>query len=688
MSAWNNVVTRKIEGQKYKVWPWGNCFKARPCIFILSPARTCYGALIDGHKAGSMFKMTQDSALAIMKTGANVFLTGEPGSGKTHTVNAYIRYLREHDIEPSITASTGIAATHVGGMTIHSWGGIGIRKMVTEYDLDQLGTIEPLVRRMRNAKVLIIDEISMLGGDILGMVERVTRALRHREAPFGGLQVILVGDFFQLPPILEQGLPAQFCFNSPAWASANPLVCYLSEQHRHEDAAFLSTLTAIRRGELDDSVFEYLGERHVVRGAHPTDIPELHTHNVDVDAKNRAELDKIAGDEKMFLMETKGSAARVAQLIKGCLSPEELVLKVGASVMFTKNNFETGYVNGTLGTVTGFDKDTGYPTVTTKEGEVFTAVPSEWSVADNGKVLATITQIPLRLAWAITVHKSQGMSLDAAVMDLSRAFEYGQGYVALSRVRPFSGLHILGINQRAFEVHPLVLANDQTFRERSREAEDAFARMPKEELETLHKNFIFAMDGKLKKKTQAEMQKKKGADTDTYDETLVLVGEGKTLREIAKLRGRTEGTIVEHLEKLALLGKLPPLDSENFGGIDKRACEAIRTAINKVGSEYLKPIFLELGERYPYEIIRLVRLEFGPPAKRDEKETKRGNVGARTTLREKPANLGTKWGKAEEEQLTALFREGVKTKDIAQKLSRLPGGIRARLKKLGLVEGV
>ncbi|MDO8520994.1 MAG: helix-turn-helix domain-containing protein [bacterium] len=631
--------------------------------------------------------MTQDTALTIMKTGANVFLTGEPGSGKTHTVNAYIRYLREHDIEPSITASTGIAATHVGGMTIHSWGGIGIRKTVTEYDLDALAAIEPLVRRMMRAKVLIIDEISMLGGDILGMVERVTRALRQKEEPFGGLQVIFVGDFFQLPPIPERGQPAQFCFNSPAWASANPLVCYLSEQHRQEDTAFLSTLTAIRRGELEDSVFEYLGERHVLRGAHPTDIPELHTHNVDVDTKNRAELEKITGDEKTFLMETKGSTSRVAQLIKGCLSPEELVLKIGAAVMFTKNNFETGYVNGTLGTVTGWGKDTGYPMVTTKEGDVFTAVPSEWSVSDNGKVLATITQIPLRLAWAITVHKSQGMSLDAAVMDLSRAFEYGQGYVALSRVRTFSGLHILGINQRAFEVHPLVLANDQTFREHSKEAEHAFVIMPKEQLATLHQNFVIAMGGKLKKKTQAEMQKKKGADAGTYDETFVLVGEGKTLREIAKLRGRTEGTIVEHLEKLALLGKLPLLDAEHFGGIDKRACEAIRTAIKKVGSEYLKPIFIELGERYPYEIIRLVRLEFGPPAKRDGKETKRGNVGAGTTLREKPAKLGAKWDKHEEEHLTKMFKSGMKTKDIANKLARLPGSIRARLKKLGLING-
>lgn len=506
-----------------------------------------------------------------MKTGANVFLTGEPGSGKTHTVNAYIRYLREHDIEPSITASTGIAATHVGGMTVHSWSGIGIRRALSDYDLDAMSMIEPLVRRMRKAKVLIIDEISMLDGNTLAMVERVGRTLRQKEEPFGGLQVIFVGDFFQLPPIANNGEQPQFCFASPAWAGANPLVCYLSEQHRQEDTAFLSTLTAIRCGELEDHVFEYLGKRRVSPGGHPADIPELYTHNVDVDTKNSAELKKIDGEEKIFFMETKGSASRVAQLIKGCLSPEELVLKKGASVMFTKNSFESGYVNGTLGRVSDFDPDTGYPEVTTQEGEVFTAVPSEWSMMDNGKVLATITQIPLRLAWAITVHKSQGMSLDAAVMDLSRAFEYGQGYVALSRVRTFDGLHILGINQRALEVHPLVLACDGAFRVQSEEAERAFLAMPKDKLATLHQNFIIAMGGNFKtkknknKKTKEwgngkldHIREKHAKAYAKWDETqekelTKLFHAGEKISAIAKKMGRQTGGIRSRLAKLGLI---------------------------------------------------------------------------------------------------------------------------------------
>ncbi len=145
--------------------------------------------------------MTQEKAISILKTGANVFLTGEPGSGKTHTVNRFVAYLREHDIEPDITASTGIAATHIGGQTVHSWSGIGIKKVLTEEDLDRLGTIERLSKRVGRAKVLIIDEISMLDDLTLSAVDSACRALRRRNEAFGGLQVIFVGDFFQFPQV-------------------------------------------------------------------------------------------------------------------------------------------------------------------------------------------------------------------------------------------------------------------------------------------------------------------------------------------------------------------------------------------------------------------------------------------------------------------------------------------------------
>ena len=192
--------------------------------------------------------MTQEEALSILKLGVNVFLTGVPGAGKTHTINRYIEWLRERGVEPAVTASTGIAATHVGGMTIHSWSGIGIKKRLNDWDVENIASKEKTARRIIDAKVLIIDEISMLDADTLESVDKVLRTLRHQvlqeEQPFGGLQVIFVGDFFQLPPV-SRGEAAHFSFESEAWKAANPVICYLSEQHRQEDGRFLDVLAAL-----------------------------------------------------------------------------------------------------------------------------------------------------------------------------------------------------------------------------------------------------------------------------------------------------------------------------------------------------------------------------------------------------------------------------------------------------------
>src|ERR1035437_5758827 len=148
--------------------------------------------------------MTQEHALNILKTGANVFLTGEPGAGKTHTINALVNYLRSCDVEPAITASTGIAATHIGGMTIHSWSGIGIKTKLDKYDLDKIASSEYIVKRVNRTKVLIIDEVSMLSPNMLDMIDMVCREIKQNPEPFGGIQIILVGDFFQLPPIVKK----------------------------------------------------------------------------------------------------------------------------------------------------------------------------------------------------------------------------------------------------------------------------------------------------------------------------------------------------------------------------------------------------------------------------------------------------------------------------------------------------
>lgn len=456
--------------------------------------------------------MTQNEALSILKTGASVFLTGEPGAGKTYTINSFVSYLREHEIEPAITASTGIAATHIGGMTIHSWSGIGIKETLTPYDLDKIASSEYVNRRIRKTKVLIIDEISMLRADTLDMVDAVCREIKQNSEPFGGIQVILVGDFFQLPPIFKKEIQnqqntliqekkAHFAYESNAWGRLKPVVCYISEQHRQDDTGFLELLSAIRSDTVEEEHYEYMKERFIELTEIPDDTTKLYSHNLNVDKVNEEMLGKIEGEEEMpFLMDSEGNEALVTMLKKGCLSPETLLLKKGAVVMCTKNNPKEHFVNGTLGVVESFDAYSGNPIIKTRNGKTIEIVPMDWVVEENGKIKAQITQIPLRLAWAVTIHKSQGMSMDAAVMDLSQVFEYGQGYVALSRVRRLSGLYLLGINHQALKVHPQILEQDKIFRKESDSAEATFGALSSAELKKMHKNFVLALAGEWKEK--------------------------------------------------------------------------------------------------------------------------------------------------------------------------------------------
>lgn len=555
--------------------------------------------------------MTQEAALTILKTGANVFLTGEPGAGKTHTINEYVSYLHDHDIEPAITASTGIAATHIHGATIHSWSGIGVRRSLTPYDLDKIATTEYLARRIKKTKVLIIDEISMIDATMLDMVDAVCREIKQHTEPFGGIQVILVGDFFQLPPITSRGEEAHFAFMARVWSEMRLVTCYLSEQHRQEDEQLLSVLSAIRGGSFDEMHYEYLSARNHTSGDTPVDrsVTRLFAHNANVDAINETELAGLVGAGKTYTMKTKGSDALVATLTKGCLSPETLTLRIGASVMCTKNNREKDYANGTLGTVTGFEASTAYPIIKTRSGRTITIDPMDWVIEENGKIKASITQVPLRLAWAITIHKSQGMSLDAAVMDLAQVFEYGQGYVALSRVRSLAGLYLLGVNPRAFMVHPVIMEKDHAFRAQSYESEAAFIDLAAPVIEKMHEDFIRACGGSLQahseKRGTTTVRKKR----DTYEKTLELVLAEKPIALMAHERKMTPGTIMAHLEKLVSEGRLTYEQVTVLlepGLI--RALPEIIQLFDELDTMSLTPVFEYTKGKYSYDELRLARL--------------------------------------------------------------------------------
>lgn len=435
--------------------------------------------------------MTQEQTLKILKSGANVFLTGEPGSGKSHTINQYVAWLREHGIYPAVTASTGIAATHINGRTLHSWCGIGIKRNLDDTTIEEIMDKPWIYDSVRNTKVLIIDEVSMLDSVTVDDAERVVSRIKAQfmdGAAFGGMQVIFVGDLFQLPPVPARGEGApKFFYESKAYESARPVICYLHEQHRQEDPKFLATLTAMRSGKMEKVHHDTLKPQKPVK--EQGFATKLYSHNKDVNGINDGELLRLQGDMKKYVMSSFGIPYLVETIKKSCLSPEVLKLKVGALVMFTKNDFEAGFVNGTLGEIVEFLPG-NTPVVKVKGDKLIRAKVADWAIYEGKEVIASVSQIPLRLAWAMTVHKSQGMSLDRAIIDLSKAFEYGQGYVALSRVRSLAGLSLLGINQRAMEMHPEIIKHDVSLREQSAEMDKKFAALPTDRTDAMAQEFI------------------------------------------------------------------------------------------------------------------------------------------------------------------------------------------------------
>lgn len=406
--------------------------------------------------------MTQPEAIEKMLSGANVFLTGEPGAGKTYTLNQFIEQARNAGKRVAVTASTGIAASHIDGVTIHSWSGLGIKDSIRDDEIERMAFNDDFMQRYNVCDILIIDEVSMLHGSRLNMVDRVARWLRNKNAPFGGLQVIFVGDLFQLPPVSRGSDPIDWVHLSKAWKDAAPEACYLTEQHRQgADSELLNILRELRRdGRLSFQSLATLRDR-IVPLPDDDSVTRLFTHNINVDQLNLGMLAKIDAPVQSFYMSSTGDQYKADQIKRNLLCPEKLELKVGAEVMFCANNFDDGYVNGTRGKVVRFS-NAGNPIVEITDGIEVAVQQYTWRVFnDYGRELASVTQYPLRLAWAVTVHKSQGLSLDAAIIDLTKAFTPGMGYVALSRVRSLEGLYLVGMNDQALELDEEITKYDK-----------------------------------------------------------------------------------------------------------------------------------------------------------------------------------------------------------------------------------
>lgn len=406
--------------------------------------------------------MLQETALEILKKDGNVFLTGQPGTGKSYLVNQYVNWLLDNGKIPTVTASTGIAAVHVGGTTLHSWAGVRDDNSLTAEDMDDILENDYVRRRICQTEILIIDEISMVSAKLLNVISKLAMIARGNMTPFGGIKVVAVGDFFQLPPV-----KGDFAFESETWKQANFTVCYLHEQHRQSEQVFNDILTNIRAGFLHEDQKQIIRSRVIEDVSKLENVIRIETHNVNVDNINDMKLTRHEGVPQTYVMTDSGNELAIKALKKNCLSPERLTLKVGVPVLLTRNDVDKRYVNGSQGIVTAL-----YPNsvkVELRNGLEVELETQKWERCEgygaNKKVIASISQIPLKLAYAITTHKSQGMTLDAAVIDVTKAFAPGQAYVAVSRVKSLEGLYFQGkLTQNFLMVSEKVLEYDKSIK--------------------------------------------------------------------------------------------------------------------------------------------------------------------------------------------------------------------------------
>lgn len=505
--------------------------------------------------------MKQEIAFEILKSGANVFLTGSAGTGKTYLLNQYIDYLKERDIELAITAPTGIAASHINGVTIHSFFGIGIRDRFDDYFIDSLMQKEYLFNRFKKLQVLIIDEISMVSPEIFIVMDKILRNFKNLHEPFGGVQIVLSGDFFQLPPVNKNVSSIKFAWQTEAWKEADLKSCYLTEKFRQSDEALINILDEIRRGEISEESMEIFRTCYKKELKADFKVTKLYTHNRDVDRINQQELAILPGQHMFFQARNKGAKKDIEKIFNSSLVSEELILKKKALVIFIKNNYEAGYINGTLGEIVDFDKTSGLPVVKIFSGKKIIAEHDDWKLENaKGEVKAVVSQIPLRLAWALTIHKSQGMTLDAAEIDLSQTFETGQGYVALSRIKSIDGLRLMGLNDVALRVDEVILNIDKRIKEASDKYESEFQSLSQKEKDAGVREFIILSGGTVneeKIQTNKKQLKETAQDINistkekTLEVTKKLLAKKKSVSKISEERGISESTIFEHIKKIS-----------------------------------------------------------------------------------------------------------------------------------------
>ena len=557
----------------------------------------------------------------VEKTDMSLFLTGKAGTGKTTFLREVVRYTKKKCI---VLAPTGIAAVNAGAMTIHSFFQFGLGPFVQ-------GVIEPKsdfrinkskLELIRHLQLLIIDEVSMVRADLMDHIDGELRRIRRNSKTFGGVQLLMIGDLQQLPPIahggedelLRQYYKTLYFFSSSALKSMKYSCIELKNVYRQTDRHFIDILNHARNCTLTSQDISDLNARYVP-GFSPK--PEdgyirLMTHNRQVDYVNETELEKLDSKPYTFVAAVTGTFPE-----ESYPTADSLTLKKGAQVMFIKNDPERRFINGTLGEVKIIDKNS-IAVRLAESGTVIDVEPMEWqniryqfdeeSKEISSKQIGRFKQYPLKAAWAITVHKSQGLTFDKAIIDVHAAFSPGQAYVALSRCRTLDGLVLSSpvsasvfmrdnavdayMNYISRPVEELAFSSCYEYFEYEKKPEP-------EEVAPVKK--VKVNQEKPKKEKKEELRDDTGKKLNTFEYSYWLYNQGNTVEQIAEIRGLNQSTIEGHLARYVASGDI---DVHEF--VDGDTLQKVEAyCMEHPEEKALKPIFEHFDAKIPYNVLRM-----------------------------------------------------------------------------------
>lgn len=557
----------------------------------------------------------------VEKTDMSLFLTGKAGTGKTTFLREVVRYTKKKCI---VLAPTGIAAVNAGAMTIHSFFQFGLGPFVQ-------GVIEPKsdfrinkskLELIRHLQLLIIDEVSMVRADLMDHIDVELRRIRRNSKPFGGVQLLMIGDLQQLPPIahggedelLRQYYKTLYFFSSAALKSMKYSCIELKNVYRQTDRHFIDILNHARDCTLTSQDISDLNARYVP-GFSPK--PEdgyirLMTHNRQVDYVNETEMEKLDSKPYTFVAAVTGTFPE-----ESYPTADSLTLKKGAQVMFIKNDPERRFINGTLGEVKSIDKNS-IAVRLAESGTIINVEPMDWqniryqfdeeSKEISSKQIGRFKQYPLKAAWAITVHKSQGLTFDKAIIDVHAAFSPGQAYVALSRCRTLDGLVLSSpVSASVFMRDNAV---DAYMNYISRPVEDLafsscyeyfeYEKKPEpEEVAPMKK--VKVNKEKPKKEKKEELRDDTGKKLNTFEYSYWLYNQGNTVEQIAEKRGLNQSTIEGHLARYVASGDI---DVHEF--VDGDTLQKVEAyCMEHPEEKALKPIFEHFDAKIPYNVLRM-----------------------------------------------------------------------------------